>query len=159
MIFEKILKCNYNCLTKSDFLPFYWIIFVSFYRNIVCKSILCDVGLTVSFFWLNLLSLYTGSKRVYDRLVIGKYLETSSVQRWRKKLIFLNWFDSINNNSLHMLLSIKWYGKFIQKVLRIWSTNSQQCVVMNVNYWLYMWLGWIWQFKRINVNADWESLV
>jgi len=41
-LFENILKCHYNILKK---IYFYQNVFLSFYCNIVCKNIVCDMGL------------------------------------------------------------------------------------------------------------------
>jgi hypothetical protein len=46
LYFETILniwKCHYNILKKK--ISFYQNVFLSFYLNVVCKNIVCDVGL------------------------------------------------------------------------------------------------------------------
>jgi len=41
--FEKILKCQYNIMKIKYFYIFYY--------NIVCKNIVCDVGLNMNKVW------------------------------------------------------------------------------------------------------------
>jgi len=67
--FEKILKCHHNILTEKLF--FCQNVFFTFYCNIVCKNIVCDVSLTK--IWLIIKGrLHTWCWRHYSRTKIDR---------------------------------------------------------------------------------------
>ncbi len=68
--FEKILKCNYNILTKKVFLYFYCNVFLSFYLNIVCKNIVCELGLNT----------YKCSKKDHSMHLRGKMYKLTTIK-------------------------------------------------------------------------------